>query len=130
MTGAKKRVSLWINFGKRPNSPLETAGGGHSSSIATLRRYAMALGHTPQVRRVKAQSVGSRWSRACTKPGRVPAWSHEAALTLSLALQSWGGQNFPELNDEWLEMSAWRGFAAMTRSRSIIRHRRKERNEF
>lgn len=36
---------------------LEAAGGGHSPSIATLQRYASALGYKLQVRLVKEQGL-------------------------------------------------------------------------
>ncbi len=49
---------------------LESSGGGHSPSIATLQRYASALGYRLQVRLVKEQSQTIRSTRTRAKPAR------------------------------------------------------------
>lgn len=49
---------------------METAIGKHSPSIATLKRYASALGYRLQLRLVKARNV-SRSNRAREKSSRV-----------------------------------------------------------
>ena len=49
---------------------LETAGGRHSPSIATLRRYASALGYTLQVRLVRERHPNTP-SRSRAKAART-----------------------------------------------------------
>ena len=46
---------------------LESVGGKHSPSIATLQRYASALGYKLQVRLVKGQGPTTRSSGRATK---------------------------------------------------------------
>lgn len=46
---------------------LESAGGGHSPSIATLQRYATALGYKLQVRLVKEPAATYRANRGRAK---------------------------------------------------------------
>ena len=46
---------------------LESAGGGHSPSIATLQRYATALGYKLQVRMVKERNPTTRLTRVRAK---------------------------------------------------------------
>jgi len=46
---------------------MESAVGNHSPSIATLQRYAVALGYKLQVRLIKAQGLTARSTRVRTK---------------------------------------------------------------
>jgi transcriptional regulator with XRE-family HTH domain len=46
---------------------LESASGRHSPSIATLQRYASALGYKLQVRLIKGQSLTTRSTRTRAK---------------------------------------------------------------
>jgi transcriptional regulator with XRE-family HTH domain len=46
---------------------LESAGGGHSPSIATLQRYASALGYKLQLRLVKEPGVTAHATRTRAK---------------------------------------------------------------
>ncbi len=50
---------------------LESAVGRHSPSIATLRRYASALGYKLQVRLVKGQGTTTRSTRTRAKAARI-----------------------------------------------------------
>ena len=50
---------------------LESAGGKHSPSIATLQRYASALGYKLQVRLVKGQGLTTRSTRTRAKSARA-----------------------------------------------------------
>ena len=50
---------------------LESAGGRHSPSIATLQRYASALGYKLQVRLVKGKGLTTRSTRARAKAARA-----------------------------------------------------------
>jgi len=50
---------------------LESAVGGHSPSIATLQRYAAALGYKLQVRLVKGQGLTARSTRPRAKAARA-----------------------------------------------------------
>jgi transcriptional regulator with XRE-family HTH domain len=50
---------------------LESAGGRHSPSIATLQRYASALGYKLQVRLVKGKGLTTRSARARAKAARA-----------------------------------------------------------
>lgn len=50
---------------------LESAGGRHSPSIATLQRYASALGYKLQVRLVKGKGLTTRSTRARAKTARA-----------------------------------------------------------
>jgi transcriptional regulator with XRE-family HTH domain len=50
---------------------LESVGGKHSPSIATLQRYASALGYKLQVRLVKGQSLATRSTRTRAKSART-----------------------------------------------------------
>src|SRR6266498_565798 len=50
---------------------LESAVGRHSPSIATLRRYASALGYILQVRLVKGQGTTTRLTRTRAKAARI-----------------------------------------------------------
>jgi transcriptional regulator with XRE-family HTH domain len=50
---------------------LESAVGRHSPSIATLQRYASALGYKLQVRLVKGQGLTTRATRARARAARA-----------------------------------------------------------
>ena len=50
---------------------LESVGGKHSPSIATLQRYASALGYRLQVRLVKGQGLSTRSTRTRAKLARA-----------------------------------------------------------
>lgn len=50
---------------------LESAAGKHSPSIATLQRYALALGYKLQVRLVKEQGPTTRSTRTRAKSPRT-----------------------------------------------------------
>ena len=50
---------------------METAIGKHSPSIATLKRYASALGYRLQLRLVKEQALTTRSNRTREKPSRT-----------------------------------------------------------
>lgn len=50
---------------------LESSASGHSPSIATLQRYASALGYKLQVRLVKARDAATRSARARVKDSRA-----------------------------------------------------------
>jgi transcriptional regulator with XRE-family HTH domain len=50
---------------------LESSVSGHSPSIATLQRYASALGYKLQVRLVKEQSLTARSTRTRAKAARA-----------------------------------------------------------
>lgn len=50
---------------------METAIGKHSPSIATLKRYASALGYRLQLRLVKEQGLTTRSTRTREKPSRA-----------------------------------------------------------
>jgi transcriptional regulator with XRE-family HTH domain len=50
---------------------LESAGGKHSPSIATLQRYASALGYKLQVRLVKGARLTPRSTRTRAKSARA-----------------------------------------------------------
>jgi transcriptional regulator with XRE-family HTH domain len=50
---------------------METAIGKHSPSIATLKRYALALGYQLQLRLVKQQGLTTRSTRTREKSSRA-----------------------------------------------------------
>ena len=50
---------------------LESTGSAHSPSIATLQRYASALGYKLQVRLVKEQNLTARSTRTRAKAARA-----------------------------------------------------------
>ena len=65
---SQAEVAVRIGTTQSAVARLESAGGGHSPSIATLQRYASALGYKLQVRLVKAQGSSTRSTRARAKP--------------------------------------------------------------
>jgi transcriptional regulator with XRE-family HTH domain len=69
---SQAEVAAQIGTTQSAVARLESSGGGHSPSIATLRRYASALGYTLQVRLVKEQSRAIRSPRIRAKSARGP----------------------------------------------------------
>lgn len=64
---SQSEVAARIGTTQSAVARLESAGGRHSPSIATLQRYAAAIGYKLQVRLVKETGTKARSSRARAK---------------------------------------------------------------
>lgn len=73
---SQAQVAARIGTTQSAVARLESAGSGHSPSIATLQRYASAIGYKVQVRLVKEPDAAARYSKGRARVTRATRTSH------------------------------------------------------